>query len=336
MSGDPFEVFSKFQTATETDAFAKYEKDFAAAIRTAIYDGYANGQREPEIVKIIANMINTLKSLRTSGPGFSIVCDSFFIHGRNSWVEFNHNSETITRELGDIIFMISVVRDWKVYLQRLTINQVKKTSVNGHSWNIDPEQLFLLSSLPTFSGAPGSWYYGSEISVPNLSGCLGSFGLIYNSDFIFESAIDLSDSLGDRQRISLHEVRTSISYLSALNNATINVARLPPLGFQFSNFRAASDATDFSTKFLRLSIGEWSFISPGWTDNPQARIVPKLIASVVEMLHKHGSDEFGMILKYLTIPYNGISYPNNNGPPPQESTPGEPGTAVFHVVVILE
>jgi len=200
------------QDEDDENEFIRYWKNLVEELMRAIQDGYINNKKEPEIVEEMTERVKNLKPV--SIKGITIQTNSIFIHGKKSEVEFNYCGRITRRELGDIIFILSVVYNGKKYFEKLTINQVKKSK--GVSWSFgntgntgNKEQLYLLSRFPTFRGVKSSLIPQKHYNLPNFSGCLGTHGLLYPpGDFATISSKKLEDFLlsSNRKTIQLNDL----------------------------------------------------------------------------------------------------------------------------------
>lgn len=340
-AGTPAFPLEQFQRGTESDEFAAYEKEFASRINTSIRRGFRYKRKEPLIVKQIRDLLKSLEGIPDiAGGGFSLRTRTMFIHGFRSMVQFNDLGAPAKRELGDLAFVYSIVRRGLVYFQRLTINQVKKTDRDG-TWHIDEKQLRLLSQFPTFTGAAGSYVGKYPHNLPNLSGCLGSYGLMDPNEFLFVGAQDFANLLGDRREVKRPEV---LGLGDTLDHPF--TLPLPPAAGQgkgLDNFRFASNTVSFSSRFLRLGIGEVAFLPPGLWDNPQARHIRWDLAVASELSLKRGqksSKDAWEVSKSLRLPYFGSESKGNEPPPggafPPDYNPGPGGTGVVMVTAVIE
>ncbi|GFP37652.1 hypothetical protein HKBW3S44_01329 [Candidatus Hakubella thermalkaliphila] len=121
-------VVTKYMEIIKSDTFAKYEKEFAQRICSALSKGYLRKLPEPPLVQIIENVVNGVHNLtmKDDKTYFELLTRSIFIHGNKSQVEFDYYGQNMQGEFGDLIFIISVVfNGWK-YFEKLTINQFKK------------------------------------------------------------------------------------------------------------------------------------------------------------------------------------------------------------------
>jgi hypothetical protein len=274
-----------------SENFLEYEKEFAQRICSAMEKGYSKGLHEPELVEAIVKNVHGY-SIGNNKHFFKISTESVFIHGKRSQVEFDFYGEKKQRELGDLIFIISIVFDGKKCFEKLTINQFKKDKPNIRiaSWDLrNKGQLYLLSRFPSFKGISGSIIPMQEYILPNYSGCLGSYGLIYRpGDFFFVSAIDLDSFVGVRNSLKmneLHPLPTIKRYFPFLPYFHPDIDELIYLMERFyrhyeswidlywnifDNYHFSYNIFDFAHKYLTVGIGEPIFMVRG-VDNPQAR-----------------------------------------------------------------
>ena len=291
-------ALKKYADVIINDVFAMYEKEFAQRVNAALATGYLQKLREPPLVEIIENVVNGIDDLtiKSDKPYFELSTKSAFIHDtkNKTLVEFDYYGESVKRELGDLIFIISVIFNGEKYFEKFTINQFKKdkTRSKNVSWNIsNKEQLYLLSRFPTFKGVDNSIIPTSEYNLLNYSGCLGSYGLLYRpGDFSFVSATELDCFIGDKNSLKMNELYDLtyekreylfpyFSYFYPDINGLLYLAHrfYKQYGFKgyslwnlFGNYHHAYNAFDFAHKYLRIAIGEPIFMKMG-VDNSQAR-----------------------------------------------------------------
>lgn len=284
-------------------SFIRYQKEFSAKLSEGIKNSYKEGCREENIVKFIENIVNSVKYLPKNAAGgrknlkFSISTNSIFIHGNRSQVRFKYYGDETRREIGDIIFILSVVcKDEKIF-EKMTINQVKKSKTM--SWNFNnrssKEQLYLLSRFPTFSGADKSLIPNKDYYLPNISGCLGTHGLLYQpGDFAIVSSRELEAILAGRNRLELSDlVERSCSkptlmydeeciykfcrfdYRHDAKSFSL-MQNLPVMG----NSCIAFNAHDFSNKYLTGNIGELIYASNFSYNRPAFWFLHELLAMI--------------------------------------------------------
>lgn len=271
-----------FISAVSSESFVRYQKQFADGIVSGLSEGYANNLNEPKLVECLINHINGQDLLSDDVP-LELSTRSIFIHGNRSQVEFDYYDELVRRELGDMIFIISLVLDGKKQFEKFTINQFKKENPKTArpAWDISNQaQLYLLARFPAFSGVAGSLVPEHDHRLPNYSGCLGSYGLLFKpGNFMFTSAPFLAALLNHRKTINIENI------------AALRLAEVEPLGRPcprranllrppFGNYCLAYDASDFSYKYLTLGLGEPTFMAQGRYNRQAKRFLDQLISTV--------------------------------------------------------
>jgi hypothetical protein len=112
------EVISRYLKYINSDDFKEYVIKFAFKISETLICGYKSGIGEIYIVK---NLVENLDGLKTpDNKGFKIYTKSIFIHGSKSHVEFQYKRKMVYSELGDLIFILSVIYKDKKYFEKLT------------------------------------------------------------------------------------------------------------------------------------------------------------------------------------------------------------------------
>lgn len=288
----------KYVQVIRSDGFARYEKEFAQRITSALSKSYIQELDETLMVRIVENVVNDLHDLTIpmgdDQPYPQLCTRAVFIHGNKSQVKFDYYGESAQRELGDMFFIISVVFNGQKYFEKLTINQYKKDKSRSQSiiWSIDNEkQLYLLSRFPTFRGTKGSLIPIKDFSLVDYSGCLGSFGLLYRpGDFAFVSASKLDSFIGSRKSLRIGELYHFISeteerlippflhtypdievmlYLMGRFNIPDMLNLCLALNL-FRNYHYAHNVFEFVHRYLTVGIGEPVYMTLG-IHNPQAR-----------------------------------------------------------------
>jgi len=305
------EVIRKYIAAIKSTDFIRYEKRFSNAIVAALTKGFQKGHREDRIVKVIESIINKIHDLRGSADDAHITTNAAFVHGNKSHVEFDCYGGKTTKELGDMIFIISVIFKKRKYLEKMTICSFKKEPPRDPKWQIDREQLYLLSRFPEFKGVRGIAPKGTEHALPNYSGCLGAYALLYRpGDFAFLSATRLERFLGPRKslrRNDLHLVSYRDEYCHAFR---FSIKQFPTffmlrdmicmaLKFSgqsdlwvcpdthFDDCHFADNVFDFTHKYLTMGIGEPLYMKDALS-NAQAR---RFLLQVMNALKRKTSDE---------------------------------------------
>ena len=270
-------IIERYLQLIETRDFLEYENDFANRLKEGISKGYRQNLQEPKIVEAIVNKINKNRLSKTINR-FHISTTGIFIHGPKSVVEFEYYGTNTKRELGDLIFIISVIYNNKKYFEKLTITQFKK-SKEKPIWNFnnrdkenkypDKEQLYLLSRFPIFKKIRGIIPKG-KYSLPNYSHCLGSYGFLYPpNDFVFASAKIVEIFVENKNSISKEDIDSIkkmfipnlLFYVS--NKFPPNLYYKYPRRYKFipiiDNIIHSYNVEDFTNNYLRSLIGELVF-----------------------------------------------------------------------------
>jgi len=333
---DVLNSIKKYLEVTESERFIIHWKKLAQRLLAGIKNGYKKGDREPEIVNLIENIINRIDKFETFDREFKISTNSVFIHGNKSQVEFEYYGEKTERELGDIIFILSVEYNNKKYFEKMTINQVKKAKTV--SWNFNKkdkngkhpnmEQLYLLSRFPTFKGTKNSLIPMKEYNLPNYSGCLGSHGLLYYpGDFALISSKSLEVILLYKKQLKFRDLLLSIkdnypffyclcNYLSddlylkeclyLLHSPRdfrwypFLCCNLPVLG----NNCIAYNSYDFSDKYLRGLIGELIYAK----DLGYNHHAFQFLMDLLESIERKGGKYKNFVQDFKKFNYNPIGY----------------------------
>ena len=295
------EAIEKYIQLIETESFSKYEKDFAQKMQMGLYGGYHRGAYEPKMVSDIEAIINNVNGLSVSANRFPISTNSIFIHGNKSQVEFEYYGQRVQRELGDLIFILSVIYNGRKYFEKFTISQFKKDD-NKFRWDLsNKEQIYLLSRFPSFRGIRGSIIPMKEFNLLNYSGCLGSFNLLFRpGDFVFLSAPLLERLVGNRKSIGRFRISQiweppcycfhyptpfDCPYIFWKRKVCGHESRSPffphcccmcVLGF----CRFASNIHEFVDKYLRGNIGELIYSDFGIYNAPAFDFLHELLSAI--------------------------------------------------------
>jgi hypothetical protein len=309
-------VIEKYLQLIKTEHFTEYKNDLAYRIQIGLNEGYGQGFDEPAMVSLVEKIINKLDGLSVSTNKVKISSKSIFIHGNKSQVEFEYYGQTIQRELGDLIFILSVIYNGSKYFEKFTISQFKKDN-DKLRWDLsNKEQIYLLSRFPSFRGIKGSIIPMKEFNLPNYSGCLGSFNLLFRpGDFVFVSAPRLESFLGNRKSLS----RATISKLEEqpcyyfpypepfdwphiedlfyfwrkLWRHGMPIAFYPPYFIGILGFsRFASNIHEFVDNYLRGNIGELTYSDIGIYNTPAFDFLCELLSAIKKKAQKEGKTEF--------------------------------------------
>jgi hypothetical protein len=323
-------VVKKYLQLIKTEDFAKYEKDFASKVQIALKEGYRRGFYEPDVVSLVEEIINKLDGLSVSTNKVKISTKSIFIHGNKSQVEFEYYGQRVQRELGDLIFILSVIYNGRKYFEKFTISQFKKDD-DKLRWNLsNKEQIYLLSRFPSFRGIKGSIIPMREFNLPNYFGCLGSFNLLFRpGDFVFVSALQLESFLGNRKSLSRANISKleeppcyycpypipfdlpHIEYLfyiwRKLWRHGIPIPFSPPYFIGILVFsRFASNIHEFVDKYLRGNIGELTYSDIGIYNTPAFNFLCELFSAIMIKARKEEKTKFiNFIDEFFRYPYGG-------------------------------
>lgn len=306
-------VVGKFANIVKTDDFVKYEKDLADEIVSALSNRYTQGKGEVSLVHAIEDIFKKTKNFQTISQAFTISTKAIFIHGNKSHVKFNYYGQPATKELGDLIFISSVVHDNKKYFEKITINQSKRDEKKAKrsSWDIyEKKQLYLLSRFPTFEGVRGI-VPKKKYHLPNYSGCLGSYGLLCRpGDFSFVSATRLDSYLGQNNSLkktelyNLDDKSLGSSYVGCpIISPTAWVIYFSPHNI-LRNCHFSSDVYDFIHEYLRMNVGEPVFIKDGLSNLQAKRFLLELLSAIRTKVKREQDEEaVTFIDEFLKIQY---------------------------------
>src|SRR3989338_2504737 len=324
------EVVEKYLQLIKTEHFAKYERDFASRVQIGLNKRYQQGFYEPAMISIVEGIINNLNGLSVSTDRVKISTKSIFIHGNKSQVEFEYYGQRVQRELGDLIFILSVIYNGRKYFEKFTISQFKKDD-DKLRWDLsNKEQIYLLSRFPSFRGIRGSIIPMREFNLPNYSGCLGSFNLLFRpGDFVFVSAPQLESSVGNRKSIDIVNISKfweppSYYFTSPIPFDWPHIEELfyfwrklwrhgmpipfsPPYFIGILGFsRSASNIHEFVDKYLRGNIGELTYSDIGIYNTPAFDFLRELLSAIMRKAQKEKKAEFiNFIDEFFRHPYGG-------------------------------
>ena len=241
------------------------------------------------MVRAIQEVVNGLDKLELKDvrSDLQLITRTMFIHGTRSFVEFDFYNQKARKELGDIIFIISLVQSGRKCFEKMTINQMKKDYRKAMQprWSIDEKQLFLLSRFPIFEGYKGSIIGKHPYHLLNQSGCLGSYGLLYKpGDFGFVSATSLAAYIGRHWTLKMPDFQW----------LRLQSQRVPLDPFDLlGNDHFSQNVFDFSERFLKLRIGEPIYSTIGQNNKEALGFLHELL-SVVKNQPQHGDfvDDF--------------------------------------------
>lgn len=344
------DTLKEYSEISRSDEFIEYEKKFATKLSEGLAVGYQNSLNEPELVESIVNEFSELYVTRDK---FELLTNSIFIHGNKSQVEFDYYGRKVQRELGDLIFLITLSFDDRCYFERLTINQCKKdkSGTKDITWDMtNKEQLYLLSRFPAFTVVKGLIPQG-VYNLPNYSGCLGSYGLLHKpGDFIFLSAKKLDNVIGANKTLKINKLQSAfdgnpsyiipnmlitnpdfIYYLYRyLPESMIYFLSINPLAESHSS---AYNAFDFVHKFLEMGIGEHIFIKDFAYNSQVRKFFHSFLKSINHKARIDGNKDIqSFVEKYF-------SYQSDDSYPGFEPNYGfYPGSSIgiIHVIINIK
>lgn len=323
------EVIEKYLRLMKTEHFAKYEKDFAYKVQMGLNEGYNRGFYEPAMVSVVEGIINNLQGLSVSANRFRISTNSIFIHGNRSQVEFEYYGQRVQRELGDLIFILSIIYNGRKYFEKFTISRFKKDN-DRLRWDLsNKEQIYLLSRFPSFRGIRGSIIPMREFSLPNYFGCLGSFNLFFRpGDFVFVSAGQLESFIG-RKSINIvnisklweppsyyftyptpfdwHYIEELLYIWRKMCRHRMLIPFFPPYFIGILGFsRYASNIHDFTDKYLRGYIGGLAYSDIGVSNTPTFDFLRELLSAIMKKAQKEKKTEVvNFVKEFFKHPYGG-------------------------------
>ncbi len=324
------EVVEKYLQLIKTEHFAKYSKDFAYRIQRGLYEGYNQGFYEPALVSVLEEVVNKLNGLSTLANRFKISTKSIFIHGNKSQVEFEYYGQRVQRELGDLIFILSVIYNGRKYFEKFTISQFKKDD-DSLRWNLgNKEQIYLLSRFPSFRGISGSIIPMREFNLPNHSGCLGSFNLLFRpGDFTFVSASRLESFIGNRKSIDIINISKlweppsyyftypmpfdwpdieELFYIwRKVWRHKLPIPFFPPYFIGILGFsRYASNVHNFVDKYLRGYIGDLTYSDMGVYNTSAFDFLHELLSAIMRKAQRDKRDDvINCVNEFFSHPYSG-------------------------------
>jgi len=196
-----------------SSGFRNFQLQMANTWYSELQSGYRKGEFETDLVKrlVISSNGKGYKALRLAAK---------FIHGKSSEVSFDIGDKPTSCELGDML-IVSVVTDKKKrFIQRLCFIQNKKDKQNKRtqSWDIKPEQLYLLKNFPLMTGKSGILSGHKDVIFSNITNCLGAYGLLKSpGDMIFASAKLIAEFTKNKKSLNSKD----ISYIGDIGIGSI-------------------------------------------------------------------------------------------------------------------
>jgi hypothetical protein len=196
---------------TETPEFHHWQWDLARQMRDAIEGVYSTAPDEVEAIKaLVATVAAGTRVTSAAVAGTSIECESAFLHGPRSQVQFRVGNNTHQCELADLVLLGSYVEDGALRWQRACFVQAKRGSRPGvrspSRFAVDKWQLALLRAFPRFTGVSGI-FKGQSHHLRNRTGMLGAYGLLAApGDLSLVRARILDQVLGGRGSLPAKEL----------------------------------------------------------------------------------------------------------------------------------
>lgn len=345
------EAINKYKEAAKSNDFIDYEKEFASKIVSALSQGYTQGLNEPNLVNYVESVVKSVKELppkKSSAPDFELSVNAAFVHGIQSRVSFDCYGSKTQRELADLIFIASVFFRGKKYFEKLTINQFKKDSYREKKsrWDMkNKEQLFLLSRFPIFRGIKGSLIKERDYALPNYSGSLGSYGLLFKpGDFAFVSATKLDSFLGQRNYLNLEELYELNNLCSLyrfeqknypyLNGLLLTIMGRFPSSDIFGNCEFSPHVYDFVHHYLRMRVGEPILMNAS-IFNPQLKdFLAELLNMIKKRAQKTKSTELAKFVSLLSQTNDSNDNGKDSSSEDSEANDNQ-GIGIIHVTIDL-
>ncbi len=262
-------LMDEFKKTIRSNQFLMDQKRLASSLRWCTKRGYSAGKKEPDLIKDIVCRI------KKEGGGFlSVKLNAEFIHGNLSQVTYGHIHGKNSVELGDLIIISSITKNGIVLFRKVSFNQAKKS--NHLVWKLEPNQLYLLSHFPTFTGVKGIFSKTKCYCFRNNSRCLGSYLLLNPNDMIFISAF-LLDTLCSIQNSKSFSLKKNIDSIFPFYFAS-KIAKKD----YFRNTLLCMNHFDFVEEWTQFNIGEMIISSQKLYYPPNTQVKE----SFVELMHQ--------------------------------------------------
>lgn len=202
--------------------FFAWQNKVAESAKSSLKASYDRNANEVSIVTSLCNELNN-REISTFNR-FELYAKK--IHGKASSVSFKNESYSdTTRELSDMIVLSLITDKGQVLYARIAFVQNKKEKDNTKAkWDIDQDQLYLLTNFPTFNGVSGIFGETKNIVLPDPFQQLGSYGLFRAPcEMVFASA-NVITALKKVKRISYDDIKNR----SVENKYTYPYSKLNP------------------------------------------------------------------------------------------------------------
>lgn len=266
-------------------------KNLAQAYQDGMQAVYTKPPLQLEVALFDAVIAETNKAFN-NGPvtthGARVQMSAVRIHGNMaSGVTFKRFGKQTPKELGDTIFISLATHNCKTILERVSITQFKcsdKNTTSPSHWDIDSDQLYLLSRFPRFVWQNGL-LKNQRFDLLDSSGSLGTYGLFHwPGDFIMLPARDIYSAVGPYSTtqistsLDINEIRQLLRnrgvnthpnffcdpFITRIALWDILAAGVDPA---ISNCCRHSNGHEFVDAYLRFQFGElvttpWGVVNP--------------------------------------------------------------------------
>lgn len=193
-----FRIFADYYNRSD---FRKFQNNMACDVYETLGGAYSNTNGE---VKMVTEMCNTI-----NGRAFErLRFHSKKIHGSRSFVEFQNQDKSTTKEMADMVIISVATKDRQIIYEKTAFIQNKKEDKN-EVWKIDQDQLYLLHNFPTFKWKKGIFKrnFSDEVVFLNHSGTLGNYGLFQEPGEMILLNAEMVYKLQQGSKISLSDIR---------------------------------------------------------------------------------------------------------------------------------
>lgn len=169
-------------TETQESNFCLWQNQIAADAKASLKISRSIGEKEVATVTRLCNNLNAKAFNRIS-------LYSKKIHGKASYVSFLDESNTPNvRELSDMVILSLITEEGRILYARMAFVQ-NKMEDKPKEWNIQQDQLYLLTNFPTFDGVSGIFGGMANVALLDPFGQLGNYGLFCSPcEMVFANA----------------------------------------------------------------------------------------------------------------------------------------------------
>ena len=167
---------------TRNPNFRLWQNYVATDAKASLQTSSSKGENEVATVKRLCNNLNVKNFNRIS-------LYSNKIHGKASNVSFLDESNAANvRELADMVVLSLITENGRILYARMAFIQ-NKMEDKPREWDIQQDQLYLLTNFPTFDGVSGIFSGMTNVALPNPFGQLGNYGLFCSPcEMVFANA----------------------------------------------------------------------------------------------------------------------------------------------------